>query len=158
MLQFITRTVSNTKPMLLLRQQLSKQQQCIMMHDDIRDWQYDESRGCCWGCKGCLVLQKWCFVCGKEKRASDALEQVRVAVGSSAAVTELPDARPELHGTPVTHPTLPGRGRLRGHSNIIRYLDSKSDNDVWQRHHWQEGYISVFMKTHRNVWSKLTFH
>lgn len=38
--------------------------------------------------------------------ASDALEQVGVAVGSSAAVTELPDARPELHGTPVAHPAL----------------------------------------------------
>lgn len=44
--------------------------------------------------------------------ASDALQQVRVAVGSSAAVAQLPDARPELHGTAVAHPTLGGeRGR-----------------------------------------------
>lgn len=44
--------------------------------------------------------------------ASDALEQVGVAVGSSAAVAELPDARPELHGTAVAHPAL----RHRGHA------------------------------------------
>lgn len=45
---------------------------------------------------------------------SDALEQVGVAVGSSAAVAELPDARPELHGTPVAHPALRHK---RGHSH-----------------------------------------
>lgn len=46
------------------------------------------------------------FVMRLRRTASDALEQVGVAVGSSAAVTELPDARPELHGTPVAHPAL----------------------------------------------------
>lgn len=41
---------------------------------------------------------------------SDALEQVGVAVGSSSAVAELPDAGSELHGAPVTHPALRTRG------------------------------------------------
>lgn len=40
---------------------------------------------------------------------SDALEQVGVAVGSSATVAELPDARPKLHGAPVAHPALQER-------------------------------------------------
>lgn len=60
-----------------------------------------------WSCRRDAVFG------GKKKkrkilRASDAFEQVRVAVGSSAAVAEFPDARPELHGTPVAHPTLTG--------------------------------------------------
>lgn len=41
-----------------------------------------------------------------EEEGSDALEQVGVAVGSSAAVTELPDARPQLHVTAAAQPTL----------------------------------------------------
>lgn len=55
--------------------------------------------------------------------ASDALEQVGVAVGSSAAVAELPDARPELHGAAVAHPALRHRGHVTdGHGLAQRCL------------------------------------
>lgn len=65
-------------------------------------------------------------------RSSDALEQVGIAVGSSAAVAELPDARPELHGTAVAHPTLQRAGgrsrsesrtRARMNSGFVHYSD-----------------------------------
>lgn len=42
--------------------------------------------------------------------SSDALEQVGVAVGASAAVAQLPDARPPSHGAAVAHPALGARG------------------------------------------------
>ena len=58
----------------------------------------------------------------KSQSVSDALEQVGVAVGSSAAVTQLPDARAELHGTAVTHPTLRGGGGggWRGYTHTVK--------------------------------------
>lgn len=46
-------------------------------------------------------------------RGSDALEQIRVAVDSSAAVAELPDARPVLHGAAVAHHTLQEAGETQ---------------------------------------------
>lgn len=117
MLQYITRTVSNTKSMLFFRRQLPKQQQCIKdINDDMRQTIRWES-GFVWVFGSCVSCWRSCrsdavFV---GKVDLDALEQVRVAVGSSAAVAELPDARPELHGTPVTHPTLRG-----GHAERVR--------------------------------------
>lgn len=55
--------------------------------------------------------------------ASDALEQVGVAVGSSAAVAKLPDAGPELHGAAVAHPALRHRGHVTdGHFLAQRRL------------------------------------
>lgn len=41
--------------------------------------------------------------------SSDALEQVGVAVGASAAVAQHPDARPPSHGAAVAHPALGAR-------------------------------------------------
>ena len=52
--------------------------------------------------------------------ALDALEEVGVTVGPSAAVTKFPDAGPEFHGTPVAHTALPGDTR-RGHARYDRY-------------------------------------
>lgn len=94
--------------MLILEQQLPNQRQYTMdVNDDIRD----VDSGFVRVCTGCPMLQKMMLCVWKRKkilRASDALEQVGVAVGSSAAVAELPDARAELHGTPVAHPALTG--------------------------------------------------
>lgn len=41
--------------------------------------------------------------------SSDALEQVGVAVGASAAVTQHSNARSSSHGTAVAYPTLGAR-------------------------------------------------
>lgn len=59
-------------------------------------------------------------ICGGDKgprsSSSDAFEQVGVAVVSSAAVAQLPDARPELHGAAVAQTAL----RQRDQSGIFR--------------------------------------
>lgn len=44
--------------------------------------------------------------------SSDALEQIGVAVGASAAVAQLPDARSPSHSAAVAHPALGVRGTL----------------------------------------------
>lgn len=43
---------------------------------------------------------------GEHEASSDALQQVGVAVGPSAAVAQLADARPQPHGAPLAHPAL----------------------------------------------------
>lgn len=78
------------------RRELLKHQ-CRTSRNETKRWQWDESQ-----LKESVVPNEGLNVLS----GSDALEQVRIAVCSSAAVAELPDARPELHGTPVAHPTL----------------------------------------------------
>ena len=59
------------------------------------------------------MLCRGSVACGDsvcELSGSDALEEVGVAVGPSAAVTKFPNAGTEFHGTPVAHPALPGHG------------------------------------------------
>ena len=105
-LQDIIRTVSSRKHMIILRQQLPKQQQHTRKINDTRHRRILRDRsGSVW---------RWMFSPAETKlklsvlRCLDALEQVGVAVGSSSAVAELPNARSELHGAAVTHPTLAG--------------------------------------------------
>lgn len=43
---------------------------------------------------------------GEHEASSDALQQVGVAFGASAAVAQLPDAGPQPHGAPLAHPAL----------------------------------------------------
>lgn len=57
--------------------------------------------------EGCSALQE----VRRNKRSSDAFQQVGVAVGASSAVAEFPDTRAELHGAAAPHPALRGTDR-----------------------------------------------
>lgn len=73
------------------------------------------------------------LVCLRNVAASDAPEQVGVAVGSSAAVAELPDARPELHGAAVAHPALRHRGHVTdGHFSTETFIWSTRPSTPWR--------------------------
>lgn len=71
---------------------------------------------------------------GEHEASSDALQQVGVAVGPSAAVAQLPDAGPQPHGAPLTHPALRAHKYKRQRS--FHKLDSKSvreDEEVFKK-------------------------
>lgn len=114
--------------------------------------------GSCWafvkdvGCPAEVKLWLW----KRKKSSSDAFEQVGVAVGSSAAVAQLPDPRPELHGAAVAHPTL------RRDKEFITDVHALFFNKVVKRlklYHWEEHDHGPFHRLISFDWSSsLTFN